>query len=60
MSQINQLMATLAVGFVLAVALMWTVERDTIKGRPHHRTTSAEVQKTLSDIHGRTSQPHPI
>jgi hypothetical protein len=43
----NQLMATLAVGFVLSVGLMWTVEKDAIKGKPHHHTDVSEIQKSV-------------
>jgi hypothetical protein len=59
MSQMNQLMATLAVGFVLSVGLMWTVEKDTLKGRPHHQTSASQVEKTVSDAHNKP-QPNRI
>jgi hypothetical protein len=59
MSQMNQLMATLAVGFVLAVGLMWTVERDTLRGKPHHHTSVSDIQKTMTDSHGKP-QPKGI
>jgi hypothetical protein len=55
----NQLMATLAVGFVLSVGLMWTVEQDSLKGRPHHQTSASQVEKTISDAHNKP-QPNRI
>jgi hypothetical protein len=36
MSQVNQLKAVLAIGSVLAVLLMWNVEREAVRGRPAH------------------------
>jgi hypothetical protein len=59
MSQMNQLMATLAVGIVLSVGLMWTVEQDSVRGRPHHHTDVSEVQKTMTDAHNK-AQPNRI
>jgi hypothetical protein len=56
MSQMNQLMATLAVGFVLSVGLMWTVEQDALRGKPRHHTSVSEVQKTMTDAH---NKPQP-
>jgi len=57
MSQMNQLMATLAVGFVLSVGLMWTVEQDTLRGKPRHHTNVSEVQKTVTDSHATAKAP---
>lgn len=54
MSQMNQLMATLVVGVVLSIGVMWSVEQDSIKGRPHHRTNVSDVQKTVTQ--GRQAQ----
>jgi len=59
MSQMNQLMATLAVGFVLAVGLMWSVEQDSLRGKPRHHTSVADIQKTMADSHHRP-QPKGI
>jgi hypothetical protein len=60
MSQMNQLMATLAVGFVLSVGLMWTVEQDAIRGKPRHHTNVSEVQKTVTDSHSKQLPPAPF
>jgi hypothetical protein len=54
MSQINQLMAILAVAFATSVALMWNVERDSIKGRPQHPHTLQ-----THAVQAQVSQPQP-
>ncbi len=48
MSPTTQLKATLGVGLVLSIALMWNVERDSLRGRPHHRTSVEDIQKTTA------------
>jgi hypothetical protein len=50
MSQVNQIKAILAVGFVLSIALMWNVERDAIRGRPAHPHTVDVSSRTQPSV----------
>jgi hypothetical protein len=66
MSQVNQLKAILFVGSILTVALMWNVERDSVRGRPAHPVqtetqthTGPQTQQPQS-AQAQTAQPARI
>jgi|HubBroStandDraft_1064217.scaffolds.fasta_scaffold311163_2 hypothetical protein len=62
MSQVNQIKAILAVGFVLSIALMWNVERDSVRGRPAHTHTiqTTHTQSVQTSAQAQSAQPTRI
>jgi hypothetical protein len=59
MSQVTQLKAILVIGSILTVALMWNVERDTVRGRPAH-PVQAQTHSQTQSAQAQTAQPARI